>query len=124
MVDLFEPPDPAATVAPAVPVRSFAAAVFIDARGFDPLWLVNDLLSGSWLHPQLSALSRRMIMAGVDDSLAVGGSVPRGLHVPMLATRQGPAASNLMALGWMADQILRPYVTPLLSAVAGSGGSP
>lgn len=93
------------------PVDNQEGAVFIDARGFDR-WDFTRLLP-----PALQAhfVDRDALQAGVTDALAVGatalpGPFPPGLHVPMLASRQGPAAPNLMALGWLSDRILSHYL--------------
>jgi len=94
---------------PAVPATSLNASVFIDARGFDRWWFVDRLLSSSALKSHFVEANRPSVLVDVDRSLAVGGNFPPGLHVPMLASRQGPAASNLMALGWMSDRILGAY---------------
>lgn len=40
----------------------------------------------------------------------VDPNFPGQFHAPMLGDKIGPAAINLMALGWMADRMLRPYV--------------
>lgn len=124
-VELHDPPGPA----PGVPTRGVQrreAAVFIDARGFDAWWFVSGLMGSSFSHSHFS--SRPAVLAGIDFSLAIGpmaaagrSAFPPGLHVPMLGSRQGPAASNLMALGWMADRILSRYIPP--AHVLRHGGS-
>lgn len=84
--------------------------VFVDARGFDTRSFAN------WLTgpPQLYFLNTliEQVRRDIGYDLSVGGGQPEGLHLPMLAGNQGPGAPNLMALGWMADRILRRYVTP------------
>jgi hypothetical protein len=96
---------------PPRPSIQIPGSVFVDARGFDRWWFVDSLI-----HPRLrghfSQANRNSIEEEITDCLAVAGGFPEGLHVPMLASRRGPGAPNLMALGWMADQILRCYVTP------------
>jgi hypothetical protein len=51
----------------------------------------------------------------LDDTLSrhfeiVASGVPEGLHLPTFGAIRGPAANNLMALGWMTDQILQKYM--------------
>ena len=67
--------------------------------------------------------NRPALQNAVTPSLCVGGSYPR-LHIPRLASRQGPGASNLMALGWMADPILMEYIpaAAILTRPQRSGG--
>src|SRR5262249_19846445 len=72
-------------------VDQLEGAVFIDARGFDR-WDFTGLLA-PWLQAHFA--NRAVVEAGVTDDLAVGttavpGAFPAGLHVPMLASRQGP----------------------------------
>jgi len=89
------------------------ATVFVDARGFDRYWFVNSLLQSSPLQAHFAAPNRPIIEADITHCLSVGGgNFPDNFHVPMLASRQGPAAPNLFALGWMSDRIFRCYVTP------------
>jgi mycobactin lysine-N-oxygenase len=116
VAELTDAPDPGVRIFPspvarlaAVVKKVLPATVFIDARGFDPLWFVQPLLRGA-LRAHLSA-SRQPLQSGVSDTLCVGGSSYRRLHIPRLASQQGPGASNLMALGWMADRILMEYIS-------------
>ena len=87
------------------------APVFVDARGFERWWFADQLMASS-LRRFFAPTKRSRISASVDASLSVGGAVYPRLHVPGLASRQGPGAANLMALGWVADQVLRAYVSP------------
>ena len=90
------------------------ASVFVDARGYNNWWFV-ELIPSSPLKTMFDPANRESIIANIDDSLAVAIGTnppfPRGLHLPMLAYMRGPAAPNLMALGWMSDCILRPYIS-------------
>jgi mycobactin lysine-N-oxygenase len=117
-VELDYPPVPGIRTAasPSGPVQLMAATVFVDARGFDPWWFVNLFPEGplkNFFQPD----SRRKVQNDVDETLAIvgnlssGGTFPSGLHVPMMGFQQSPAASNLMALGWMSDRILTRYVS-------------
>ncbi|HJU16733.1 MAG TPA: SidA/IucD/PvdA family monooxygenase [Stellaceae bacterium] len=134
--ELQDPEDPAVTIIedfcrrngyrppprpPAPPPRYLPATVFVDARGFNPWWFVGLLTNRS---RQQHFASRSMVTANIDFTLSVGGQFPPGLHLPMLASRQGPAAPNLMALGWMSDRILRNYVTPPPRQFQGGGWNP
>jgi hypothetical protein len=40
-----------------------------------------------------------------------GRRMLRGLHLPDLCSIKGPASANLMALGWVADSILKDYIS-------------
>jgi mycobactin lysine-N-oxygenase len=113
MAVLDHPPDPKAPApaTPPAPVGFLSAAVFVYARGFDA-WGFTRLLPTA-LAGQLA--NRATVMGNIDYHLCVGAPFPGGLHVPMLASIQGPAAPNLMALGWMSDRILRRYVTPIVA---------
>ncbi len=53
---------------------------------------------------QSLGISKYMELRG-DES-----TIPAGLHIPELCNLVGPAASNLMALGWLADTILTLYI--------------
>ena len=110
---------------PPTSVTAQDAAVFVDARGFNRWWFESLLparLAGHLARPHPAA--EQAILAGVDDALRLGAPFPAGLHTPMLASRQGPAASNLMALGWMSDRILRAFVPPPTPSVIGGTGVP
>jgi mycobactin lysine-N-oxygenase len=108
---------------PSTAIRPEDGAVYVDARGFDRWWFA------SLLHPALAGhlarANQTAVMASIDDALRLAAPVPAGLHAPMVASRQGPAASNLMALGWMSDRILRAFVPPpTVRAGGGSAGTP
>jgi len=110
--ELGQPPP-----APRFPPRAHvleSATVFIDARGFDRWWFVDAFFQNSALNPQFAVPSRFSIASNIGSALDLGAGFPERLHIPALAERQGPAAANLMALGWMSDRVLRSYVTPIL----------
>ena len=86
------------------------ATVFVDARGFNRYWFVNSLLQRA-AHKAHFA-NPQTVETQITSCLSVGGGFPDNFHVPMLASREGPAAPNLLALGWMSDRILRCYVPP------------
>jgi mycobactin lysine-N-oxygenase len=110
-------PGPAGA-SPGSPVELQPATVFVDARGFNNWWFVDLLVPRGPLRQFFSQTTRTSVMNNIDDALAIrgdlpsGGRFPPGLHVPMIASRQGPGAPNLMALGWMSDQILVPHTSP------------
>ena len=112
ILELDHPPtnSTAGAVSSGPPVQLLDSTIYVDARGFDPWWFVNLMPTGP-LQYYFGSSPRQAIIDRLDDSLAIEdvAHFPRGLHLPMLASRQGPAAPNLMALGWMADAILRPY---------------
>jgi mycobactin lysine-N-oxygenase len=110
VLQLDHPPAKAMASPTGSPVHSLASTVFVDARGFDAWWFKTLLLGA--LQTYFDAHTRDYIIDNIDNSLAIQDEphFPRGLHVPMIASRQGPAAPNLMALGWMSDAILRPYL--------------
>jgi mycobactin lysine-N-oxygenase len=86
------------------------ATLFVDARGFNSWWFV-DLLPVDQRPDLSTSEAKEAAIESFDDYLALAGLVPR-LHVPMHGWMIGPAAPNLMALGWMADRILLRYVEP------------
>lgn len=108
------PPAPGGGGPPAPPVARRPATVFIDARGFDRWGFADDFFATSPLHAFFTA-GRSQIPSAIGYDLSVrgrlasGGPFPEGLHVPGLAAIQGPASTNLMALGWLADRILSGY---------------
>jgi mycobactin lysine-N-oxygenase len=108
---------------PSTVIRPEDGAVFVDARGFDRWWfasLLEPALAG-----HLARSNQAAVMASIDDALRLSAPFPLGLHVPMVASRQGPAAGDLMALGWMSDRILRAFVPPTTPlAGGGSAGTP
>lgn len=96
------------------PVDDREAAVYIDARGFEPFTFANKLLPvGSMRNffVKQGEAARANIAPdfGIRGKLDDGSAFPSGLHVPHLGTRHGPAAGNLMALGWLADRVLATY---------------
>lgn len=103
--------------APSAAATAQDGAVFVDARGFDRWWFASLLPAHLALH--FGRTNQAAVQAAVDDALRVGAPFPAGLHAPMLASRQGPAASNLMALGWMSDRILRAFVPPPTPSATG-----
>lgn len=115
--ELSDVPDPNLKP-PAIPAvkHIVPATVFIDARGFDPWWFVGSWLSGP-LHAHLRS-NRPALQNAATPSLCIGGASYPRLHIPRLASRQGPGASNLMALGWMSDRIRMEYIPQLQSRSA------
>jgi mycobactin lysine-N-oxygenase len=117
--ELVDPPAPPGGPLQ-VPRGYLDATVFIDCRGFNA-WNFASLLSPDF-QPHFDRVNQPSVTANIDYSLCVsghfpsglkvGGPFPEGLHVPMLASVQGPAAPNLMALGWMSDRILSRYIKP------------
>ncbi|MGU3450872.1 FAD/NAD(P)-binding protein [Methylobacterium sp. 391_Methyba4] len=86
------------------------AALAVDCRGFDGLWF-RQLLE----RPAQAALDalKQSGVSLVDGTFAVRDPFPHpGLHVPGSGAAVGPAARNLMALGWMADKLIRKYAPP------------
>lgn len=107
--------------APPQPIR-LSATIVIDARGFDRWGFVNDFFATSPLRtvfigedePATKA-KRNEIVSDIEYDLSVGATLPdgrefpKGLHVPGLGSLRGPAATNLMGLGWLADRVLSTY---------------
>jgi len=93
----------------------YIADIVVDARGFDASWFL-DLLE----HPHFQLLAPAGSRT-VDDSKRlseliknasfeiISDGFPRGLHAPNLGEMMHAAATNLMALGSVADSILAPY---------------
>ena len=77
------------------------AAVFIEAIGFNTR-AFEKLFGGH--HALATPIYVNRHFEIVDPNF------PGQFHAPMLGDKIGPAAINLMALGWMADRVLRPYV--------------
>jgi len=96
---------------PSTAIRPEDGAVFVDARGFDRWWFAS-LLPPALASHMATRRRQEAVMAAIDDALRLAAPFPAGLHVPMVASRQGPAANNLMALGWMSDSVLRAFVPP------------
>jgi mycobactin lysine-N-oxygenase len=125
-LELDAPPDPAAaTVVAGPPIAKRHGTVFIDARGFDrwgfaddffaPKSLLHDFFAAPGRPPPAIEILRRQILSDIARDLSVCGTLangapfPAGLHVPGLGSFQGPAATNLMGLGWLADRVLKRY---------------
>lgn len=90
------------------------ATVFVDARGFDRWGFVDDLFATSPLRPFFASANQAAIQSDMTFDLCISGQlagrqVPEGLHVPGLGSIQGPAATNLMGLGWLSDRVLSRY---------------
>ena len=93
------------------PEELVPASLFVDCRGFDAWWFAS-LFGATDPARRMLQSQRATLLDSIDESLAFTAPFPHpGLHVPMLGSRIGPAAGNLMALGWMSDRILRPYLT-------------
>lgn len=91
--------------------------VIVDARGFDRWGFVNDFFAGSPMQTFFDGEARHGdIESDIGYDLSVqattdnGEKFPPGLHVPALGAMQGPASTNLMGLGWLADRILSTYL--------------
>ena len=83
------------------------ATVIIDARGFDRLAFIGGMGLASGWAATLRAAGVQNLEAQLDHSLAPNlPGCPRRLHLPGLGGRQGPAAGNLIALGWLANRVL------------------
>jgi mycobactin lysine-N-oxygenase len=113
---------PAGTPPPPAPITPLPGSVFIDARGFDQWGFAGKFFTAPPLYdffappPSPGEPSNRdIIPSAIDLYLSVQGTLassapfPDGLHIPSLGGLQGPAAANLMALGWLADRILSRY---------------
>lgn len=83
------------------------ACLVVDATGFDSFWFADLLEPGqkSKLLANRDKLQREMLP---NLALPVTGLPP--LHAPMLSQAVSPAFTSLMALGNMADAVLRSYV--------------
>lgn len=117
VLEMDAPPNPGLPSPPGVggpPIATRPGTVMIDARGFDRWGFADDFFAASPLHAFFVA-GRRQIPAAIDYDLSVHGTLangapfPEGLHVPGLGAMQGPASTNLMALGWLADRVLSRY---------------
>ena len=87
-----------------------AGAVFVDCRGFSSWWFPS-LFDQADPAREVLRSQRPDLEEGIGEDLALTAPFPHpNLHVPMNAALVGPAAGNLMALGWMADRILKPYL--------------
>jgi mycobactin lysine-N-oxygenase len=87
---------------------AFEAHVVIDATGFDQWWFLDQL--SPTLRASLSAVGRDELQKNITQYLDFEEPIPTGLHVPSSGWIQGPAATNLMALGWVANRILTKYI--------------
>lgn len=85
------------------------ACVVIEATGFNDAWFAQLLEEplAKQMRDKKDQLQRNM-----DVHLALPLSNAPPLHAPMLSQVVSPAFTSLMALGAMADAILRPYVKP------------
>jgi hypothetical protein len=91
--------------------------VIIDARGFDR-WGFSDeffALASPLRDFFADEAGRPQVQSDIAYDFSVRGTLPGGtafppgLHVPGLGAMQGPSATNLMALGWLADRVLSTY---------------
>ena len=109
------PPFPTFVGPPAPPLEFRPGTVIVDARGFDRWGFADEFLATSGLRPCFDGPRRQQILGTIAHDLSVRGTLlngapfPEGLHVPGLGTIQGPAATNLMGLGWLADRVLSRY---------------
>src|SRR5262249_7199669 len=99
---------------PSVNIR---CAALIDARGFQGIQRIAKMCSGG-VGTQMQKISKEVDCGRATFEEAIKPSfefvgLPGGLHVPDLCSGIGPAAPNLMALGWLSTQILRPYLMQL-----------
>jgi mycobactin lysine-N-oxygenase len=114
-LEMSEPPVPGRRRRPAPPITTRSASIFIDARGFDRWGFVDDFFAASPLRSFLDAASKRRTPwtiardLSMRGTLASGAPFPAGLHIPGLGAMQGPSATNLMGLGWLADRVLSRY---------------
>jgi len=99
-----------------VPVRTspvptpIDGTIFIDARGFNRLSFIDEMGLAKPLANQIRGQAPRWFEQRVDRSFALDlPTFPKGFHLPMLGSRRGPGATNLMALGWIADRVLSAY---------------
>ncbi len=96
---------------------------FVDATGFDDWWFIG--IAAGTLQTELKNVkeagrkdpnnpAKIVHPTKFDQYLCLSGceGVPiiDGLHLPMLSGMVGPASSNLMALGWMADRVIGKYI--------------
>jgi mycobactin lysine-N-oxygenase len=93
--------------------------LLVDARGFQTAEYVADFLRDCQIKKKFLEVAKEVKeftaervpakAVAVLPSMELAG-LPPGLHVPNLCGLAGPAASNLMALGWLSTEILRPHV--------------
>lgn len=91
--------------------RYEAAGVVVDATGFDEAWFA-ELLSKR-LRNKVRKNSAQL-RAAMPRDLTLPLGVGARLHAPMMSEAVSPALSSLMALGTVADLVLRPYVDEAL----------
>lgn len=89
-----------------------SGAAVIDARGFDGWWFRSWLVKSQ--RDQIEANFDQM-EEGMSSDLTLPVRGAPNLHVPGRSRIVHPGYSSLMALGGMADAILRPYVEPYLN---------
>jgi len=88
------------------------AGIVVNATGFDNWWFLDKLPSGAI--PTSKAGRARLLNRltdgmGEDLTFRDGWRLPR-LHAPFQSIMVGPGFSSLLALGDMADRVLRPYI--------------
>lgn len=91
--------------------RAQPASLVIDATGFDATWFAK-LLPKPLSDEILGDTPRMRQQLTTSLALPLAGAPP--LHVPGLSQVVSPAFTSLMALGDLADAILRPYVVGAL----------
>ncbi len=93
-----------------IETTTLPASLVVNCRGFDGWWF-SSFFSSSDPASRVLKNDRATLEETVTRALALASPFPYpGLHVPMRASMAGPGAANLMALGWMSDRILRPYL--------------
>ena len=88
-------------------VKPLPASILIEATGFD-VWWFNRLFDDA-LRNQIDNLRDVLSQTMTADLCLPIAGVPN-LHASMLSQAVSPAFASLMALGDMADAVLRPYV--------------
>jgi mycobactin lysine-N-oxygenase len=92
--------------------RQVEAGLVINATGFDNWWFLRLLPPGvipSDETQQAALLKRLAHGMGEDLTFGDGWALPR-LHAPFQSMLVGPGFASLLALGDMADRVLRPYM--------------
>jgi hypothetical protein len=109
--------DPRKTTRPATIVldpfnakKDKALSFVVDARGPRTDWFMSQPFMAGRLLADLPSTAAALSKSLGADLAVSAPNVPPGLHLPMLGTEVSPAAANLMALGWVADSIIGPYV--------------
>lgn len=102
--------------------KQLLARFAIDAIGFDfknhVLSFIEDSALNLAVDRCIDNLSARAAQQNPETQLLnintsfelLGENIPRGLHVPDRGSFIGPAATNLMALGWVSRQIILEYM--------------